>query len=830
MAGINLGTAYVQVMPSAKGIKGSIANVLSPEAESAGNSAGQTIGTNLVQMIKKVVVAAGIGKFVRDSMNEAGALQQTYMGGLDTIYGEAADSARNYAKEAAKAGISMNEYAEQAIGFGASLRQAFAGDTAKAAEAANTAIMDMADNAAKMGTPLQSIQNAYQGFAKQNYTMLDNLKLGFGGTKTEMLRLLETANEINKKSGKITDYQISNLGDVYEAIHVVQGELGLTGVAAAEAEGTFTGSMGAMRASIKNLMGNLALGNDISKDLEIVSVSLRTFVSKNMLPLLGNVLKAIPTLIKKAIPELVSFVSEMARSISANAKEIRKAAVDLVRHLVTGIINALPELISAGVEMIGALKEAFASTPWDSIARVLLINLKNAMEDIVSTIFGDGDIITTIVETLKTKATEALTLGTTIIGKIAEALTKALPTILAVGRDIFSAVVTGIVEMIPTLAETASSLLGTLIQFIVDNLPRVLLIGTDLLRSLIDGVVAAIPMLLDLAVDLIDQLVTFIAENLPMLLDIGVQLLMQLAEGIAAALPDLIEAITVAVSGVLQTIVENLPKFIENGAAIIGSLAEGILSVATHIPEIMLELFSTAWELIIHIDWLGLGKSIIDAIANGTIAVASKVWNAIKNIATTAWNDFKKIEWVQLGIHAIKTIVEGLKSIGATIASALKEIAQNGLSGVKNINWASLGSNIISGIVSGLRAAGSAITSFLTSLAKSALNSVKRFLGIASPSKVFRDQIGKNIVLGIADGIEDNVDAVTDAMDDIAAESVLAIEPTAIAATPAPDAGIGGVVNNITINPSAGMDEEALADMVIQRITFTMRQAQAAWG
>lgn len=179
MAGVNLGTAYVQIMPSAKGIKGSLTNALSGEAQSAGTSAGETIGANLVQMIKKVVVAAGIGKFVQSALAEAGNLQQTYMGGLDTIYGEAADAARAYANEAAKAGISMNEYAEQAIGFGASLRQAFKGDTTKAVEAANTAILDMTDNAAKMGTPLESIKNAYQGFAKQNYTMLDNLnKMG----------------------------------------------------------------------------------------------------------------------------------------------------------------------------------------------------------------------------------------------------------------------------------------------------------------------------------------------------------------------------------------------------------------------------------------------------------------------------------------------------------------------------------------------------------------------------------------------------------------------------------------------------------------------------
>lgn len=179
MAGINLGTAYVQIMPSAKGIKGSMTSALAGEAASAGEASGATFAENLVRIAKKIIVGAGLVKLVKDSMAEAGALQQTYLGGLDTIYGESADAARAYANEAAKAGISMNEYAEQAIGFGAALRQAFKGDTAKAVEAANTAILDMTDNAAKMGTPLQSIQNAYAGFAKQNYTMLDNLnKMG----------------------------------------------------------------------------------------------------------------------------------------------------------------------------------------------------------------------------------------------------------------------------------------------------------------------------------------------------------------------------------------------------------------------------------------------------------------------------------------------------------------------------------------------------------------------------------------------------------------------------------------------------------------------------
>ena len=166
----DIGQAYVQIMPSARGIKGSLTNILGGEADAAGTSAGKSI----VGALKKIIVGAGIGKFIQSALSEGGNLQQSF-GGLETIYGNAAEGAKKYAAEAAKAGISMNEYAEQAVSFGASLKQAFGGDTTKAVEAANTAILDMADNAAKMGTPIESVQQAYQGFAKGQYQLLDNL-------------------------------------------------------------------------------------------------------------------------------------------------------------------------------------------------------------------------------------------------------------------------------------------------------------------------------------------------------------------------------------------------------------------------------------------------------------------------------------------------------------------------------------------------------------------------------------------------------------------------------------------------------------------------------
>ena len=188
----DLGQAYVQIIPSAKGISGAISSIIEPEATSSGKSAGINIGS----AIKAAIAAAGIGEALKSALEAGGNLQQSF-GGLDTLYGDAAKAAKEYAVEAAQAGISANSYAEQAVSFGAALKSAFGGDTVKAAEAANVAILDMADNSAKMGTDITSIQTAYQGFAKQNYTMLDNLKLGYGGTKAEMERLLADAEKLS---------------------------------------------------------------------------------------------------------------------------------------------------------------------------------------------------------------------------------------------------------------------------------------------------------------------------------------------------------------------------------------------------------------------------------------------------------------------------------------------------------------------------------------------------------------------------------------------------------------------------------------------------------
>ena len=349
MAGTSLGTAYVQIVPSADGIKGSLTNLMGGEAESAGTAAGTKIGAFAKKALGKVAIGAAIVTSLKSALSEGAALQQSYLGGVDTLYGEAADGVRKYAREAAAAGISMNEYSEQAVSFGAALKQAYGGDTYKAMEAANMAILDMTDNAAKMGTPLESIQNAYQGFAKQNYTMLDNLKLGYGGTRSEMERLLKDAQKI---SG--VEYNIDNLGDVYDAIHVIQGELGLTGVAAQEASETFSGSFNAMKASLKNFFGTLALGEDIKPALQGLLTSVDTFVFNNLIPMIGTIVKSLPTVIWTFLSEGIPMLLERISSfLQTGAETLKGLASNLSGEKVKAwAVETIPKLITAAAEMI----------------------------------------------------------------------------------------------------------------------------------------------------------------------------------------------------------------------------------------------------------------------------------------------------------------------------------------------------------------------------------------------------------------------------------------------------------------------------------------------
>lgn len=282
------------------------------------------------------------------ALDEGAKLQQSF-GGIDTLYKGAEDTMKQYATTAAAAGISANTYAEQAVSFGASLKQALGGDAVKAAESANKAIMAMADNSAKMGTDIGSIQMAYQGFAKGNYTMLDNLRLGYGGTQQEMQRLLKDASKLEKAMGK--KFDINNFADVVEAIDLVQQELGVAGVAAKEAETTFSGSFSAMKASASNFLANLSLGEDIGPSLKTLISTTSTFLLGNFVPMVGNIMRQLPQAIEVAIAEAGPKIEQGFRSLFAGIG-VDDGAFDVIkdtfRDVVVTIQSLFGELTSEG--------------------------------------------------------------------------------------------------------------------------------------------------------------------------------------------------------------------------------------------------------------------------------------------------------------------------------------------------------------------------------------------------------------------------------------------------------------------------------------------------
>ena len=370
-SGTNIATAYVHLVPSFKGVAGSIQQAFS----GSGAQAGDAIGKSLASKMKTALIAAGVGKILGDtikaSLEAGGALQQSF-GGLETLYGDAADAAKQYAMEAAQAGIDANTYAEQAVSFGAALKSAFGGDTQKAMEAANTAIMDMADNSAKMGTDISSIQAAYQGFAKQNYTMLDNLKLGYGGTKTEMERLLKDAEKLTG-----IKYDINNLGDVYAAIHAIQEELGVAGVAAKEANTTLTGSMNALKASFQNLMASMSLGLDLTEPITQIIQSAGALLFNNLIPMVGNIFKAMPQVIIAAARQIMPTIQQgitallngeigntimiMTAGFMAKIPDMMQTGFELLKGLVQGIISNVPQILVAAAGVIAQFAAAVAT-------------------------------------------------------------------------------------------------------------------------------------------------------------------------------------------------------------------------------------------------------------------------------------------------------------------------------------------------------------------------------------------------------------------------------------------------------------------------------------
>lgn len=485
--GIELGKAYVQIVPSAQGIKSALTEMFDEETDGLGEQTGQSIGQELIGTLKKVIAAAGIGKIISDSINMGGALQQS-LGGVETLFKDSADTVKEYAAQAYRTvGLSANDYMEQTTSFAASLLSSVSQDTDAAAQLSNMAMVDMADNANKMGTDMQDIQNAYQGFAKQNYTMLDNLKLGYGGTQAEMQRLL---NDATKISG--VKYDLGNLADMYSAIHIIQQEMDITGTTAREAATTLTGSFAAMKAAAENVMGNWSTGADLTEPLQALADTAQTFLVDNLLPMIGNVLAGIPEIVYSLVPELLQtgteLLSSLAQGFTEGIPEFFSTALPQLLAFTDQLRDNAASFVDAGLNLITQLLNGLIAGLPDLIAYVpdIIINICGIINDNMPKILAEGvSIIVQLVVGIVKAVPDLLANWK----KILQAVLSVISAInwLNIGKNILTGVANGVKSMGSSMLNAFKGGFSSALNWIKSLPSQAVQWGKNLIQSFING-------------------------------------------------------------------------------------------------------------------------------------------------------------------------------------------------------------------------------------------------------------------------------------------------------------------------------------------------------
>lgn len=515
--------------------------------------------------------ASGVAFLTKSSLEQYAEYEQL-VGGVETLFKQSADIVQQYADNAYKtAGMSANEYMDTVTSFSASLLQGLGGDTAKAAEVANQAITDMSDNANKMGTSMQMIQNAYQGFAKQNYTMLDNLKLGYGGTQEEMARLINdsgvlgdafvaTANNINEVS----------FDKIIEAIHVVQTNMGVTGTTAAEAASTIEGSVASAKSAWTNLITGIA---DENADLDTLIgnfVTSAETVAGNVVPRITQILSGMGTAIEQLAPILAAEVPTLIASVLPS---IVNGGAQLLVGLVTGLVSALPQLVAAvpGIidTMITSISEALPQIL--NVGVQLLDQLTTGIET------GLPDMVSRIPE---------------IITQFLNYITEQLPTVLDKGAELLNNLVNGILGAIPEMTAALPEIITAFVQFITDNLPTIIESGINILLNLVSGIIGAIPDLVASIPQIISAITTGIARALPKIIQSGVSLLQKFIEGILSNIPALVAALPQIISAIVEGIGALIGGIVDVGKSIVEGIWKGIQEMAGWIYDKVTGFFS----------------------------------------------------------------------------------------------------------------------------------------------------------------------------------------------------------------------------------------------
>lgn len=555
------------------------------------------------------------------------------VGGVETLFKDSASEVQKYAANAYQtAGLSANEYMETVTGFSASLLQSLDGDTKAAAEKANVAITDMSDNANKMGTSMESIQNAYQGFAKQNYTMLDNLKLGYGGTKEEMQRLLEDAEKLSGQK-----FDLSSYADIVDAIHVVQTEMGITGTTAKEAATTIQGSVNMTKAAWQNLVVGIA---DDTQDFDVLVnnfVESVTTAGNNILPRVEIALKGVGTLVEKLAPIIAKTVPNI---VSTTLPSMIKAGTSMIRALLDGLLKAVPELIPC---------------------------FKNIVNQLISVIVTNLPMI--------------LNAAVTIAGAIVSGLVEALPDILDAGIELIQSLAQGLTNGIPTILSTAITIVSQLASTLIQNVPQIVQTGIQLLLGLANGILQAVPQLLQELPGIITQMVENILSCIPMIIECGIELLTSLVDALPQIIQSIVAVLPQIINGIIEALLGHIDEIIQAGikllVALIDALPQIIDTICKALPQIIEAITGALLEHLDDMIYAGvdLFMALITNLAEIKNALASKMPEIIASIVRAIGECLGEM-W-EAGKRLMNKLWQGLKEVAPNIASWFKDFLHN---------------------------------------------------------------------------------------------------------------------------------------------------------
>lgn len=718
-----LGKAYVQIIPSAKGISGMIQKEMGGEVASAGVSAGESLGSKMMGAVSGIIAAAGIGKAIGASINEGAALQQS-LGGVETLFKDSADKVKGFANEAYKTtGLSANAYMENVTGFSASLLQSLGGDTDKAAETANMAMIDMSDNANKMGTYMESIQLAYQGFAKQNYTMLDNLKLGYGGTQQEMKRLIADAASYKKEQDELNvsvqDGDMS-FGNIVNAISVVQKKLKITGTTANEASTTFTGSFKSMKAAAQNVLGKLSLGEDIQPALQALMETTTTFLFGNLIPMIGNILKQIPNLILGGIKGVFS-----------------------------GIFGEGLGSIMGGI--VTALGSAFLAFKAFSAVSGLLSGIPAVLTTIKTAVTGLFTAMSANPIGIAIAAIAALTAGLVYFFTQTEMGRQIWQGFMDWFSGVWQSVAPVLTEVWNGIVETATTVWNNMMAVVAPIIQAVV----DFIRSVWDG----ISLWWTENQGLIQQTFTTVWNAIQTVIQTVMPIIQSIIETAMNILAPFIETTWNNICTVVTTVWELIKIAIQTAMDVIGGIIKAVMAIINGD-------WGTAWNAIKGVGeaiWKGLsaaGKAIFDSFAQ----ILSNIWSTIKSVASSAWEGLKS---TVLGL--IDGLVQGAKNAWESMKQGVRDLVDKVTSifdGIKNIDLWEAGKAILDGFLNGLKSAWSAVTDFVGGIA----SWIRDHKGPIEYDRKLLIPAGNAIMQGLDRGLQDRFKDVKKSVSGMAGE------------------------------------------------------------